>query len=60
MIDKYVYARNTNNNYFIVCIYAEDKLILGNNKYIIVKIYFCVWNCVDYISKMGFLEKTLN
>ena len=36
--DKCVYVKYINNGYVIVCLYADDMLILGNNNYIITTV----------------------
>ena len=33
--DKYVYVKDTNNGYVIVCLYVDDMLILGSSNNII-------------------------
>ena len=48
--DKCVYVKDTNNGYVIVCLYVDDKLILGSNNYIITttkKMLFSKFNMKD-------------
>jgi len=34
-VDKYIYMKNTDKIYVIICLYVDDMLILDNNDYII-------------------------
>ena len=34
-VDKYIYMKNTDKIYVIICLYVEDMLILDNNDHII-------------------------
>ena len=34
-VDKYIYVKNTNKYYIIICLYMDDMLILGSNGHMI-------------------------
>jgi hypothetical protein len=34
-VDKYIYMKNTDKIYVIICLYVDDMLILDNNDHII-------------------------
>ena len=56
--DKFVYVKDTNNGYVIVCLYVDDMLILGSNNYIITtskKMLFSKFNMKD----LGVADVTL-
>jgi hypothetical protein len=34
-VDKYIYVKNTDKYYIIICLYMDDMLILGSNGHMI-------------------------